>query len=445
MMRLAFAILALLVTCAAGAASPPDEGSPSTLAASIATQLLAESDAARAKTAAVSISGAPGLEGAPALVAVARILEDRIFAPSTGLTPVEPGAADIEVALSLSRTAGRIALGGAVRSRGARRTWVLASAAETPEWAPWLTPLLPSPADVAGFAWARVATLAGEVLDADGGDLDGDGIAELVAATRDELTVFRLPGPGNDVVVAGRVALGAGEAADPATRAPRALVRVSPGAGGPGEIWLRFTDERRTRVFAWVNGGLEPRGDREGLVLSARPTARGPEIISLEGLAPGTNHFVDPPKVKRGATWKTPASLGAWLDFRDADVTATARIGEAGASFALLGADGALRLLRSDLSELSRVPACGAAFALADWDADGKPEALCAGAVTSGRGDSLALTTTAGARWSAPVDGVVAGIAAGPQAGGGTAALAFVRDPDGAPASAVWLLSRRAP
>ena len=439
--RVVSALFVLLLAFTAGA-SPEEASSPAALSASIASQLLAECGAARAKTAAVSIAGAPGLEGAPAVLAAARLLEDRLFAPSTGLAPEAPGNADVEVALVLSRTSGRVALGGGVRSRSGRSTWVLASEPETPAWAPWLLPLWRAPAEASGFVWSRAGTLGGDVLDADGGDLDGDGYAEFVAVTRDELVVFRLA-DGEPVVVA-RTALVPADAAEVATRAPRAFVRVAPGAGGPGEVLLRFTDERRTRVFAWSSAGaLEPRGERDSVILSARPTARGAELVSLEQLAPGTNHFVDLPKVKRGATWKTPASVGAWLDLRDADVTATTRIVEGGAAFALLGADGVLRLLRSDLSELSRVPSCGAAFALTDWDADGKSEALCAGA--SGAGDSLKVATSGGASWSASLDGAVAGLASGPQLRGSTAALAFVRSPDGSPGTAIWLLTRRAP
>jgi len=432
----------VFLACTVGAAGPDDAVVPSGLAASVASQLLAECGASRAKTAAISVAGGPGLEGSPATVATARVLEDRMF--TTGLADAAPGVADCEVALVLSRTGGRIALGGAVRSKSGRSGWVLASEPETPSWAPWLAPLLPAPPDVAGFTWGRASAIDGDVLDADGGDLDGDGLAELVAVTRDRLTVFRLR--EGEIGIATSVALAPGDAADIATRAPRALVRVGPGAGGPGEVLLRFTDERRTRVFGWTNtngGSLEPRADRDGVVLSARPTARGADLVTMEGLAPGTNHFVDPPKVKRGAAWKTPASLGAWLDLRDADLTATARIAEAGASFALLGADGALRLLRSDLSELSRVPSCGSAFALADWDADGKAEALCAGTAGSAR-DSLSLVTSGGATWTAAVDGAVVGLASGPQAGGSTAALAFVRNPEGS-GTAVWLLTRRTP
>lgn len=432
-------VLALILLASAPVALANEDASPSALAQSLATQILVECEAAGAKTAAISIRGAAGLEGVPALVAVARVLEDRVFGRSLTEAPVE--TADVEIALVLSRTNGRIAVGGAVHRRGGRPSWVIASAPETPAWAPWLDGIAPPPTDSGGFTWRRIAALTGEVVDADAGDLDGDGVAEIVAVTRDEALVLRVN--AGDATIVARVALPPGEPSETATRAPRAFVRVVPGAGGPGEVLVRFTDERRTRALAWdpATGSLDARPDRDGIVLASRLTVRGPDVIALEAASPGTNHFVDPPRVKRGAAWKQPVALGAWLDLREADLTATARIAEAGAVFGLLDAEGTLRLLRSDLTEISRIAKCGAAYALADWDGDAKPEALCASA--SSREDSLTLAGTNDAKWTSPVGGAIAAIAAGPQAGDATAAIVFVRDASGAPGTAMWLLTRR--
>lgn len=430
----AFALLLLPAPALAHGASP------SALADALAAQILAECDATSAKTAAVSIAGAPGLEGVPALIAAGRALEDRIFREGGTLSEAAPDAADVSVSLVLSRAGGRVVLGGGVRTRSGRTAWVLASTPETPEWAPWLTGIAPALSDAAGFTWRRAASITGDVLDADGGDLDGDGVAELVAVTRDEVLVLRIA--NGEATIAARTTLAPTAPAAIATRAPRAFVRVSPGAGSPGELFVRFTDEQRARVLVWngASESLEARGERDGVVLASRPTARGPDVVAAE-MAAGTNHFAEPPKVKRASSWKAPASLGTWLDLRDADLTATARIAEAGPSFALLDADGSLRLLRGDLSEIARQTGCGSAFALADWDADGKADALCAGSDATGSTDSLALETSGGAKWSTTVDGTVVGLAAGPQ-NGSTAALAFVRDAHGAPGTTLWLLLR---
>ena len=436
-----FAATGLTAPNASAAEEPP----PRALAQAVAEQILAEAQAARARSVAVSVAAAPGLERVPALVAAGRALEDRLFADGR-LAAAPEGAADLAVELRLSRQSGRIALGGSARTRdGARSNWVLASVAETPEWAPWLEPIAPTVPDAAGFAWRRVGALDTAVLDADGGDLDGDGLAELVALTRTEVLVFRLAGRGAEIAF--RTALPPGEPAGVATRAPRGFVRVAPGAGGPGQVLVRLTDERRTRVFMWDpgTGRLEPRGVRDGaVVLASRPTLRGSEVLSAN-LEPGTNHFDDLPRVRRGASWKTPAAGDGWLDLRAADVTATARLTGAGASYALLDGAGVLRLLGNDLGELSRVEDCGTAFALADWDADGKADALCAAATPrDGGGDALSLSSTNGAVFRTELDGAIAALAAGPQADGETAALVFVRETAAPSSTAIWLLRRRA-
>lgn len=439
MRSLVFAAALAAPLLAARPARSADAPPPQRLAEDVAAQIRELAREVRARTVRITVAGAPGLEGVPALIAAADELETSLFAPGTKLEAAAEGApADLEGALQLSRSAGRVALGGAVRA-ASRTSWVLASDAESPSWAPWLEQAFAPAADARGFVWRRALTVDGEVLDADGGDLDGDGIAEFVAVTRTEALAFRVGAHGRAELLS-RTPLPPAESAPVATRAPRAFVRVVEGAGGPAEVLVRFTDERRTRVLAWSpsTARLETRGEREGVVLASRPTARGPETIAVDP-APGTNHFAEAPKVRRGASWKQPASLGPWLDLRGADLTATARVTETGPAFALLDAEGSLRLLRGDLADAGRVTGSGSAFALADWDGDGRAEPLFSGAARGRDADTLTLELP-GKPWSASVDGWVAALAAGPQPDG-TAALAFVRTA-GVPSTSVWLLRR---
>lgn len=405
-------------------ASPPQE---------LGTKLAREvADAARehgARRVHVDVKAVPDLVGAPALLDIAAAIEAELGGRLAA--PGEP--ADLDVVAELARVRGRIALGGPVVKGGATRDWVLASVEETPGWWAWLSPVGASSVDASGFAWGRVGNLDGEVRDADAGDLDGDGRVEIAAATRDELVVFAVRATG--VAEIARAPLGAIPPAEVATRAPRTFVRIV-NTGSP-EIHVRASDERKTRVFGWEGGRLVRRAERDPIVLATRPGGREPVIGEL---APGTNAFAEAPKLRRGSGGEPLASTGGpWIDARAADLSALEQLGTTGPAWGLLDATGNLRLLRSDFAETSRIAHTGAAFAIADFDADGSADALVSRDGPADAADRVTLVSGAITKWSAETDGPVAAIAAGPTTEAGVAALVFVR---AAETTEVWLLRK---
>lgn len=430
--RIFFAILFVpALARAAEAPAPPTTD----LADRFSSAVLAAARKSNAHAVRVDLQGEPGLEGAPALFAISREIERALYgegklSPAGGAT-----AADLEIVATLSRVRGRVALGGALTARGAAVDWVIASVEETPEWWPWLAPAIAAPPAASGFVWRRAGTLPTAVEDADAGDLDSDGAIEFVVATATELIVLRAGEPVPEPIA--RVSLDdAEEPAAIATRAPRTFVRIATSATGAPEIFVRRTDEKRTRVYGWDAGRLVRHADRDGLTLAARMTARGADIVAAEP-TPGMNGFDGPPRIRRAAP-ATAVALEdvAWIDFRPASLSPVARISETIAHYGRLDAKGTLHLLRADGGEAARLPACGAAFALTDLDGDGAPDAICS-AFARGDTDRLSVTLSgAGLRttaWTTPVEGSVAAIAAD-----GPVALVFVTTRDGA--TEVWLL-----
>lgn len=432
-MRRAFLAI-LFVPALASAADAPVP--PTTdLADRFSSAVLAAARKGNAHAVRVDLQGEPGLESAPALVAISREIERALFGEGKLSAAGGATAADLEIVATLSRVRGRVALGGALTARGAAVDWVIASAEETPEWWPWLAPAIAAPPAASGFVWRRAGTLAAAVEDADAGDLDGDGAIEFVVATATELIVLRAGEPVPEPIA--RVSLDdAEESAAIATRAPRTFVRIAASATGAPEIFVRRSDEKRTRVYGWDAGHLMRHADRDGLTLAARMTARGPDVVVADP-APGTNGFDGPPKIRRAAP-ATAVALGEgpWADLRAASLSPVARISETIAHYGALDAKGALHLLRADGSEAARLPGCGAAFALTDLDGDGAPDAICSAAA---RGDTDRLSVTlsgaglAATAWTTPIDGSVAAIAAD-----GAVALVFVTARDGA--TDVWML-----
>ncbi len=452
-LRIAAAPLMLLSAALAAAAplaaTPPPPSPPAALATELASSIAREMKRIGARTARVELRADTGLEASPAESEIARVLVEALFAEGGfGLradpspSPERMDGGGVTISLRFARHGGALAVGGPLARDGRTEAWAFATAAENDAWIPWLVPAETPPPDRLGYTWRRVGTLPGEALDADAGDVDGDGRAELAVATHDELLVYSTSPDGPVRRAAVRFDEGPAVGRAPiATRAPRTFARVVASAGGAGEVHVRRGGEARTRVYAWRGGGLERRADRDGIVLASRWSSAGEQRFSAE-LEPGTNHFVERPWLPSAGGARTART--AWLDLREAEQAAAARLDGASAAFGLLDGRGAIALLRGDLKEVARVVGCGSAYALADWDADGRTDVLCAGRGSEPVADTVTLTAGSPADrplWSATVDGEVAAIAAapGPDA---TAALVLVRPPGGGH-TALWYLRRR--
>lgn len=418
------------------AAADADLSPPADLATRFGQSLLAAAARVNARAVRVELAGDGELEGAPALAAMSRALDATLYAPGKLVPAGGAGATpDLEAVAHLRRVRGRISLDAALTAHGATVDWALASSEETPEWWPWLEPPAHPPASSSGILWRHVGALAQTVEDADAGDLDGDGVAEFAVATASELLVLRVSGAGPEV--AATALFDEGPAVDPAaiaTRSPRTFVRVITAPGGAGEVWVRRTDEQRTRVYGFEGARLVRRGDRDELALASRRTPRGTDVVTA-ALADGTNRFEDAPGIRRAANAPAkPLARGAWTDLRPATLTAASLVAGTGPFYGRLDASGTLSLLGADFGELARIPHCGEAFALADLDGDGVADALCAADHPASEDDVLSLFLSRGgatsAAWTSTLDGPMRAVAAGPAAGG-PAALAFVEPHDG--------------
>ncbi|HVO30541.1 MAG TPA: hypothetical protein VMV18_07390 [bacterium] len=436
-------VAALFARDVRGADAPPAPPSPPVdLADRFAASMLAAAKRANARAVRVDLAGEEDLAGAPALAVISHELDSALYGPGK-LTPAGGAApADLEIVARLSRARGRVVLGGAVTAHGATVDWALASSEERPEWWPWLSAPVSAPPIAPGLSWRRVGSIPQNVEDADAGDLDGDGLVEFAVATASELLVFRMGATGPESIAT--VPFDDGpqpDSAEIATRAPRTFVRVVSTPGGPGEVLVRRSDERRTRVYAWEAGHLARRADREGLVLAERETARGRDVVTAE-LAPGTNRFDAPPQPRRagGATAK-PLPDVRWIEFRPASLSAAAVATEGGPFYGMVDANGILYVLGADFSSPLQIGHTGTAFALADLDGDGKVDVLSSYDVRGSGGSrehlSLFLAKDHGdAAFSQPLDYDITAIAAGTGTAG-PAALVFLAAPDG---TDVWML-----
>lgn len=428
-------------TRATGTSSPasPQAFSPAAppelLGAAWARQVLAKARAAGVRRVQVTLDPAPELARAPAALAIAAAIE-RTLHDEGGLEPMPDGW---RIVARFERHGGRLHLGATLPREGSA-DYALASAAETDAWWGWLhAPMAPA-TDASGFAFGPVGALDLDVVDADAGDLDGDGRVEVVVATADAVVVFAIDREGPRRLAEAALPPPDPRAGHVASRAERTFVRIIPGAGAPGEVRVHRTAEGRTRVFGWEPGTrtLGRRADRRELVLATVFRRGGVDVVEATPEA-GTNRFREPPSLRAGRR-ATRARIDApWLDLRGANLATLDALAAQGPSFALLGEDGRLRMLDRALAETDSLAGCGAAFALADFDGDGRAEPLCAGDGPIATRDRLVLGPAGAPRFRAEVDGTVVALAAGLSSDGTPVALVFVRSA-ALPGVEVWSL-----
>jgi hypothetical protein len=210
-----------------------------------------------------------------------------------------------------------------------------------------------------GAVFARLPTWTAAIA---GGDLDGDGRAEVVALTDQGVFAFSPQGR----LIARREPRGLPEA--PArVREPVGALSVAP----PGKVAYASGRWARGEELALDTGGVGFRVLRE---LSAVPAASiGPRLL-LATARPGENTLGPP------ARWVEPEGAASPLSISRPFLTASAFAGPAGAELLLVYPDGRASWTRpGDGARSVEVLGVGAGAALVDLDGDGQAELVASG------------------------------------------------------------------
>jgi len=262
-----------------------------------------------------------------------------------------------------------------------------ASAARAP------APVPPQPIPVSWRARRLTSIdLGAPLLALAGGDLDGDGRAELVAVTERDVVVL---------AARGRRALGEVARAplppDPQAIRPRdavgAAVVVAGAAGARAELWARASTSGRGARYQLEGGELREVAPAGGYPLCARRSAE---------LAPGRNYFAG-----AGGDGDLPERYYG-LRCRDDLVDEQGRAMSADAALATDGTLAVRLAVRCTTRDAGCTPAAegrgrrervhraaiagvGTAFEIADVDRDGRPEIIHAGAGAPGDPDAVVV------------------------------------------------------
>ena len=230
--------------------------------------------------------------------------------------------------------------------------------------------------------------LGAPLLALDAADLDGDGRAELVALTSQELLVLTAATAASAagaasaasapaVTLRARAPLG-GDPAPIRPRDPVGSLVVERGGAEP-VLWARSSERAEAAGLAWRAGALHPVGHRPGFPLCAGVTA---------ALVPGRNYFDGGTVTRTAEAAASPAA--APLEPPAQLFTAACRdaVDPAGAPLSLSGLVTTDRVLQVRCRTATGgacapgpagdrdYPGAGVAFELADIDSDGHPEVL---------------------------------------------------------------------
>ena len=210
--------------------------------------------------------------------------------------------------------------------------------------------------------------LGAPLLDLVAADLDGDGKAELVALTPDDVAVLVL-GPDGARMTA-RAPL-EGPPPVPRPRTPVGALVVTD-LDGHRAIVARSSAHAAGGIFTLAAGSLTRTGDEK-----AFPVCGDAGKLTAVDLVPGLALF-----------GKEPASASLPARFL------AARCG--GGLLAVLDAQGVLRLWKPDAkTPVAQIAAAGTAFAVADLDGDGEPELVAAAFRAPGAADAFTIYSIA--------------------------------------------------
>jgi VCBS repeat protein len=259
-------------------------------------------------------------------------------------------------------------------------------------------------------------------------DLDGDGRAELLALTADELVVLSVD---REATTVRQVLALEGPPPVPRPREPVGALVVA-----DGQILARTSEHALGLVAAPDKGLLARAGTFKSYALCALHDANGKQHIAAATLGPGVSWFAGSAVAFQPALAMAPA-LPAKI------VAATC----GGGILAVADAEGKLRLWRDgDQAPWIVLDGVGTAFQVVDLDADGQLEVVASAYRPPGTGDVLGVWRLAAdgsatlVRRGNPLTGGIVAVAAGDFDGDGLPDIVAAVRLVGSTRSDLWLL-----
>lgn len=228
------------------------------------------------------------------------------------------------------------------------------------------------------FSQHAVPLGPGQVLALGGGDIDGDGRAELVVLRPRSVEVLRHRGPGWSFVPLTRFKLTAPSASLRSRREMGSLVVADLDNDRRAEILCRSSEVERAAELGWSGKGLVSRRELDGFPLDFARGTTGPQLTLVSAQA-GQDLF------SASSLAAPPGPPPEWTKLVPSLFYSLKGVTLAGAAgprryLGLVDGSGQLELLRLDASPIVVTgPRVGTALDLADLDDDGSLEVSVAG------------------------------------------------------------------
>ncbi len=283
--------------------------------------------------------------------------------------------------------------------------------------------------------------LGAPVLALAAADLDGDGVAELLALTPDEVVV--LEARKSALLPRQRVALG-GDAPAQRPREPfGSMVAVDLDHDGRPELVATSSEHDKGVRLAWRRGALVADGTFYDYPVCGFPYDPGPVDVGAVQLFPGTS------TINGGSWWleRGPKPYARDITELPQRMVAMACLEQANKYwFGCVEPDGTFSLDIESKKPRPRLAGVGAAIAFVDLDGDGVPELAASAHRAPGDGDALTIYSLADAKhvdelWkSDPLSGGIVAVTGGDSDGDGAADVIFAARLVGSTRTDVWIV-----
>lgn len=424
LLRLLFALLALGAPLGVQAGDKDvQSASLSELAAAFAREAQAAATRHHVVLEPRSLSAGDGLQASAALQILAADIDRRLGSagPSTKRQAALPAVVEVR--------GGRLIISAPVLDESGHA--LDAVAASIPLTSAVETLLSYGPLQASGFTLRRIGTVSERVLDADVGDIDGDGREEIAALTATQIHILRYHGGRMERLASARLPRVTSRRP---VRDPRGVIAIA--EGSPAVLYARLADREQTHEVRWSDGRLVFGANRTDVVVSTQSSGSG-NVLSLARFEPGTNQLRADVRLGTGRRVRK-RSIEPFYALRSVD---------GAQQLALLDTRHTLHLYDRDLSKSSfSVADCGSGFAVADFVGDRAAEVLCSGVDVPVHPDRLRLIDidTGSVLWTSPElpGGVGAIVTLHESESGPRAALLFVDDTARAGGTTLWWLRR---
>ncbi len=301
-----------------------------------------------------------------------------------------------------------------------------------------------APPPLKSWHLSELLYLPRRVLDLGFGDLDGDGISELVLLYPDAIEVYSLEA----------VALGRGGAprrlvTHSLSHLPEAEIRARDPMGsllvadfnrdGRCEIFCKLFNRRFGQILTWGGSDLRPIRKLQKVPLCVYREKRRARIVYGEP-DPGTNHYL--PRIEVADINRSSGKIHA---LPEAFLTLRCWQSEPEKDPWMVVVDRAGRMFRLDAAFKAQPlqTGVGAGAGLADLDRDGAPELIASDRVWPGQPDGIRVVSRSEVLWqTGELVGSVVAVAGGKFAAGGQFQALLAAVEPGESASRIYLLGR---